>query len=210
MEARDKSEHSSPAIGGASSPEESVRLLVIGCGNLLAGDDGAGVEILRRLEEKGDCGCELRAVPGAGVELLECFEEADVILLLDAVLSGAAPGTLHLLPLPWPGIEPRALSSLSSHGWGLAETLALQDALGGRAPGVMLLGVEVEAALPGACRSPAVEAAIDFAVKNFSSLRSLVMGVNSVGWRFPMRFLPASESAGNLVAPRLLGGSSCV
>ena len=70
------------------------RSLIVGCGNPDAGDDSVGLEIVRRLGEHGDCGCDLRAETAPGIELLELFPLADVILFVDAVVSGGAPGTL--------------------------------------------------------------------------------------------------------------------
>lgn len=174
----------------ASARDPAPRLQVIGCGNVLAGDDSAGVEIVRRLRARGDCRCALRDLPHGGVELLESFEEADVILFLDAVSSGAPPGTVHLVPLPWPGIEPRGLSSLSSHGWGLAETLELARALGRRAPRLMLLGVEVAGVSLAAGRSVAVEEAIAVVVERFSRLSYLLMDQGASFWQSPHRFAP--------------------
>lgn len=174
----------------ASARDPAARLQVIGCGNVLAGDDSAGVEIVRRLRERGDCRCALRDLPHGGVELLESFEEADVILFLDAVSSGAPPGTVHLVPLPWPGIEPRGLSSLSSHGWGLTETLELARALGRRTPRLMLLGVEVAEVSLAARRSVAVEKGIAVIVETFSRLSCLLMDQGASFWQMPHRFAP--------------------
>lgn len=175
--------------------EPAVRLLVIGCGNPLAGDDSAGVEILRRLRARTDGGaCQLRDLPQANVELLELFDEADVILFLDAVVSGAPAGTLHLVPLPSPGLVPRALGPLSSHGWGLAETLELARALGRRAPRLVLLGVEIARVSLAARRSPPVEEAIAVVVEKFPRLRSWLLEGGAEGRRHPRRFLQGDTS----------------
>lgn len=93
------------------------------------------------------------------------------MLFLDGVVSGAPPGTIHLLPLPSPRLESRALASLSSHGWGLTELLGLMMALGKPMPRIALLGVEIEGVALGAPRSPAVEAALERVVEDFPRLR---------------------------------------
>jgi len=49
------------------------RLLVVGCGNPAAGDDGAGVEIVRRLSELGDCGCRPASRNRAGRWAVGCL-----------------------------------------------------------------------------------------------------------------------------------------
>jgi hydrogenase maturation protease len=180
-----------PSVQG----RELLRLLVVGCGNPLAGDDSAGVEIVRRLEDRSDPALrdQFRTVPSAGVALLETFSAADVVLFIDAVSSGAPPGTLHLIPLLPGEIEPRALGSLSSHGWGLPETLELARSLGRRVPNLMLLGVEVGEVSLGASRSQAVEQAITLVVERFAHLRSLLVDSASPLWRLPRRFLPSDN-----------------
>jgi hydrogenase maturation protease len=153
----------------------SGRLLIVGCGNPDAGDDSVGLEIVRRLGEHGDCGCDLRAETAPGVELLELFPLADVILFVDAVVSGGAPGTLYLTSLPAKELEPQALGSLSSHGWGVGEVVKLADALGRPTPRLYLLGIEAGAVAVGAARSDAVEEAIALVVERVAALKLLLL-----------------------------------
>lgn len=167
------------------------RLLIVGCGNPTAGDDSAGLEIVRRLSELGDCGCDLRPETAPGVELLDIFPQADVILFVDAVTSGGVPGTLHLTSLPSKELEPRALGSLSSHGWGLGETLKLAHALGRPIPRLFLLGIEAGTVAPGAPRSPAVEQAVALVVEKISDLRFLLLSSEDIPTR---SFHPSDRS----------------
>jgi len=153
----------------------ACRLMIVGCGNPAAGDDSAGIEIVRRLTELGGCGCDLRAETAPDVGLLDLFPLADVILLVDAVSSGRVPGTLHLTSLPSEELEGRALGALSSHGWGLAEVLELAQALGRATPRLFLLGIEVGTVTQGAARSGAVEQAVGLVVERTSDLRSLLL-----------------------------------
>jgi hydrogenase maturation protease len=152
----------------------AARLRVIGCGNPCGGDDSAGLEILRRLRERGEDAREFVSLAQAGVEVLHALEGAELVLFLDGVVSGEPPGTIHLLPLPSPRLESRALASLTSHGWGLTELLGLMAALGRRVPRIVLLGVELEGVAAGAARSPAVEAAIERVAEEFPALRRRV------------------------------------
>jgi hydrogenase maturation protease len=151
------------------------RVLIVGCGNPTAGDDSAGLEIVRRLSELGDCGCDLRSETALGLELLDIFPLADVIVFVDAVSSGVVPGTLFLTSLPSRELEPRALGSLSSHGWGLAEVLKLAHALRHTVPRLFLLGIEAGTVAPGDSCSPPVEQAISLVVERISSLRALLL-----------------------------------
>ena len=155
--------------------EHPGRLLIVGCGNPEAGDDSVGLEVVRRLGELGDCGCDLRVETAPGVELLDVFPLAEVILFVDAVTSGAPPGTLYLTSLPSKELESRALGSLSTHGWGLAEVLKLAHSLGRKIPRLFLLGIEAGTVAQSASRSPAVEQAIMLVVERISDLRSLLL-----------------------------------
>jgi hydrogenase maturation protease len=157
------------------------RLLIVGCGNPAAGDDSAGLEIVRRLSELGGCGCDLRAETAPGVALLDVFPLAEVILFVDAVTSGGVPGTLYLTSLPSNELELKSLGSLSGHGWGLAEALELARALGRTIPRLFLLGIEAGAVAQGAQRSPAVDQAIALVVERIPHLKSLLLADNSPG-----------------------------
>ena len=179
---------------GKYQGREGAHLLVVGCGNPMAGDDSAGVEIVRRLRGRRNCACQLSTTPNAGIDLLDGSPAADVILFVDAVSSGAPPGALHLVPLPSQDIEPRMLSSVSSHGWGLAETLELARALGRTLPRLFLLGVEVSGVEPGAPRSPAVEHAIAFVVDQFPRMCSALVDSESALWHSAHHFLPGDNS----------------
>jgi hydrogenase maturation protease len=184
-------------VGKSAGQDESrgasgvgIRLRVVGCGNTYAGDDSVGLEVVRRLRAAGNCGCELIEMPQASVELLDLLHDAAAVLFVDAVSSGAPPGTVHLASLPSSEIEPRALGSLSGHGWGLAEILKLANALRRQTARLMLLGVEVGTVAPGAVRTQAVEEAIQTVVEKFAQLRALVAEAEKDDWRSPRRFLP--------------------
>jgi len=154
-------------------------LLIVGCGNPDAGDDSAGIEIVRRLGELGDCGCDLRIETAPSVGLLDIFPLADVILFVDAVTRGGVPGTLYLTPLPSNELEPRGLGRLSSHGWGLVESLNLARSLGRAIPRLYLLGIEAGSVTQGAPRSPGVDQAINLVVERFPQLESLLLNHDS-------------------------------
>jgi hydrogenase maturation protease len=109
-------------------------LLVIACGNLTCGDDRAGLEFLRKLRPQSCARYAAREMPQLSVDLLELFQQAESILFVDAVETGAAPGTLHLVPLPYAGLQTRSLNKLSGHGWGLKEVLELARSLGREVP----------------------------------------------------------------------------
>lgn len=115
-----------------------TRLRIIGIGSPF-GDDRLGLEAAARLASAPPPGCEVVAADRPGVALLELFTDAGAIVLIDAVRSGAAPGTVHDLTLE--AVPAAGLDLVSSHGLGVGETLALARALD-RLPSGRLLGVE--------------------------------------------------------------------
>jgi len=178
--------------GRSGAGQASVR--VVGCGNPWAGDDSVGLEIVRRLRAQGETECDLVVLPQPGVELLDALQGAEVVLFIDAVSSGAPPGTLHLTPLPSPALQPRTLSSLSGHGWGLAEMVGLTAALARRTPRLVLLGIELATVEPGKPRSEAVEGGVQTVVEKFSELRAILTEVNTGRWPSGRLFLPGDAS----------------
>jgi hydrogenase maturation protease len=89
---------------------------------------------------------EIMALDRPGPRLIEHMRGATVVILVDAVKSGAVPGTLHRL-------EGHALDGLvahhtSTHGFGLADTLALAERMGELPAHLKFVGLEVGHAPP--------------------------------------------------------------
>jgi len=173
-------------------------LMVLGCGNSFAGDDSVGLELVQRLRARGGCGCEFRELVEGGLGLLELFGRADIILFVDAVLSGAPPGTLHLVPLPSRDVVPRALGAVSSHGWGLEEALRLALALGRRVPRLMLLAVELESVVQGTRRTTPVDAALEVAIDHFPQVQAALLDSESALWSGHHSYPPGGGLSLNL------------
>jgi hydrogenase maturation protease len=113
---------------------------VIGIGTP-CGDDRAGLEVAARVGAAPPRGCEVVATERPGVELIDLLNGGGATIVLDAVRSGAAAGTIHDLPLD---DLPAPRLAMSSHGIGIAEALALARALGHRPHG-RLIGIEAGA-----------------------------------------------------------------
>jgi hydrogenase maturation protease len=78
----------------------TMRVLIAGVGNVLRGDDGFGVEVLRRLERDlaGADGVRFFESGIAGVGLVQqLLDGYDALVMLDAVDRGAPPGTVFVL-----------------------------------------------------------------------------------------------------------------
>jgi len=76
-------------------------LAVIGCGNLLRADDGAGPVLVRRLWE-GGVPAGVRLVDGgtAGMDVAFQMRGAERVIIVDASSTGASPGTVFRIPGP--------------------------------------------------------------------------------------------------------------
>lgn len=73
--------------------------LVIGCGNLLRGDDGVGPILIRRLWDLGlPDGVRVADGGTAGMDVAFKMRGADRVIIVDAAQTGSPPGTLFKVP----------------------------------------------------------------------------------------------------------------
>lgn len=98
-----------------------------------------------------------------GPALLAAMHGATQVVLIDAIRSGAAAGTVQRIDLD--RIALPQIGCVSSHGFGLAEALALGQALGMLPERLTLFGVEAEDANDGEDLSAAVRAALPALVR---------------------------------------------
>jgi hydrogenase maturation protease len=114
-------------------------VLVIGIGNELRGDDGAGLEAVRRLT--GGEGVELAFHRGHALELLELWRGAQAVVLVDAVCSAAPPGTIHRFE---GGVEPldASVRAADTHAVGVRDAVELARALGRLPSRLVIYGIE--------------------------------------------------------------------
>ena len=120
------------------------RTLVLGLGNPLMGDDGAGVAALERLRSDWVVPPEVELIDGGtwGMNLLPFIETARHLILIDAIRTGAAPGTLTVLER---GELPRYFAlKLSPHQIDLREILALAELRGLLPDDLVAIGLEPE------------------------------------------------------------------
>jgi hydrogenase maturation protease len=138
---------------------------VIGIGQSMRGDDAAGLAAVQYWQtaypehaESTNLLVQLAEVPGIG--LLNLLEGADVVILVDAVRSGAEAGTIHLLSEDQ--LESFTSATGSAHGWGVAETLSLgRGLMPSTLPAkLVLIGIEAADVSIGASLSPGVQQAL--------------------------------------------------
>lgn len=140
--------------------EERAGTLVIGLGNPLMGDDGIGLEALRRFGRATAVPAGVELVDGGtwGMNLLPLIETAGAVLFLDAIRLGAAPGTVH--ELEGDAVPRRLAHKLSPHQIDLGEVLAIAMLRGTLPPGLFALGIEPAVVEMGTALSPEVESAM--------------------------------------------------
>jgi hydrogenase maturation protease len=149
-----------------------VKILVLGIGQSLRGDDAAGLDAVRLWQETHPqtaerVRVEVSELPGLG--LLDLLTGADAAILVDAVKTEAEAGTvIRVGPEELASFTPDAQSA---HGWGVAETLQLGRSLYPSLAQVrvMLFGIVGKDFGMGAALSPQVRDALANAVEQIEA-----------------------------------------
>ncbi len=139
-----------------TSASPDARVVVVGLGNCLMGDDGVGVHALRALAANPPPGVRLIEAGTAVLDALPWVESAEKVLALDALAAGGAPGTVYALD----GRDARTTPQpVSLHSLDLPTAMACF----GRGPGpseFRVLGVEPANVCYGTDLSPEVREAL--------------------------------------------------
>jgi hydrogenase maturation protease len=181
---------------------ERVELLVLGLGNPLCGDDGAGIAAVARLHARWSAPEGVLVLDGGtlGLSLLPYLQQARRAILVDAVRTGDPPGTIFRLR--GSDVAHAAAGKLSPHQVGVADLLDSLELLGGGPEELVLVGIAPERiGLELGC-SPAVESRLD----------ELVDAVIQEAARLGALFRPAANGGGPVAhgdpdLPRILNWS---
>ena len=150
----------------ATSP--GPRLKVIGVGNAWRGDDAAGLLVVRRLQEEPLAKVEITECRGTATAVQEAWKGAAGVIVVDAVVSGGRPGAIYRFNAHGAGVPAELSRSPSSHGWGVAEALALGQVFEELPPFLIIYGIEGKNFGPGQEVSQEVEEAIPEAVRRIN------------------------------------------
>jgi hydrogenase maturation protease len=137
------------------------RTVVIGLGNPLMGDDGLGLAALARLTDQWSLPADVELVDGGtwGMNLLPVIEDAGRVILMDAINTGAPPGTPQYLSREQ---LPRYLATkISPHQVDLHDVLALAELRGTLPDDTVAIGAQPERVEMIAELTPAVAAQVD-------------------------------------------------
>ncbi len=143
-------------------------LRIIGIGNPSRGDDAVGLAAAGQLRTllPDDVAVHQHARDGASLMLL--WAPDDDVILIDAVISGATPGTLHERDLIAAPLPPD-LVAVTTHTLGLREGVELARALHLLPASLRFIGIEGEDFWAGHGLSPRVSAALEEVVRLIAS-----------------------------------------
>jgi len=137
-----------------------AKIVVLGLGNVLHADDGAGVQAIQRLRQDARVPEDVSLVEGGtlGLELLPYVWDCSRLIVIDAVDVGEAPGTVVRMT----GEELNSLpGNASVHQLGVSDLLVALRVLAQREPEVVLLGAQPANTDWSTELSPAMVAAMD-------------------------------------------------
>lgn len=132
------------------------RPLIIGLGNALRGDDGAGLMVAELLAGHG---LDVVRCDGEPVSLLELWRGFESVVIIDAV-SGAQPGRTWRLHADAEELPVIFAGQTSTHLLGLGEVIELARTLGRLPARLTLIGIEGNRFSLGTKPSLAVEGAV--------------------------------------------------
>lgn len=134
--------------------------LLLGLGNPLRGDDGVGPRLVEELAQRGlPEGVTILDGGTGGLDLLQVLEGWRRVVVVDAADVGREPGQFVRFIADQVRLAESA-DSFSLHDAGLAEALALADALGQALPEMVIFGVQPADVGWGEGLSPALEAVL--------------------------------------------------
>lgn len=144
---------------------DRAELLILGLGNPLCGDDGAGVAAVTRLGARYSVPPGVVVLDGGtlGLSLLPHLQSARRAILVDAVNTGDPPGTL--VRIEGDDVAHAAAHKLSPHQVGVADLLDGALLSGRRPDRMVLLGVVPACIDLGTARSPQTDSKIDALVE---------------------------------------------
>jgi hydrogenase maturation protease len=144
------------------SPESGYRawLALIGVGNRFRGDDGAGLEVASRVRRAHPPGCRILEEEGEPRSLIEDWALVKEALVIDAVWTGAEPGTLHRFDATSDPVPAEVFGSRTD-ALGVADAVELARKLDKLPPRLSVYGIEGASFEKGEGLTPAVEKTVE-------------------------------------------------
>ncbi len=148
---------------------QTERILVIGIGNEFRRDDGVGIAVARQLKKILPETVKVIEQNGEASALMEAWKGAEFVIVIDAVSSGAKPGTIHRLSFKDES-RFKIRSQGSTHSFGLTEAIALSRYLNCLPEEGLVFGIEGVDYAQGSGFSPDVLSSVDLVVEQIGDL----------------------------------------
>jgi hydrogenase maturation protease len=118
------------------------KVVILGVGNILLSDEGVGVKTVWELEKKFEFPENVKLVDGGsgGFSLIPFIEEADRLLIIDAILGDNPPGTIYRFTLE--NIPETVAEKISLHELNLLDILNLVKLRNKLPEEVVIIGIE--------------------------------------------------------------------
>ena len=153
---------------------KSSEIVVIGIGQELRGDDGAGLAVVHRWQKlypQTASRVRVEISPLPGLDLLNVWDGARVAIIVDTVASDARPGSLSELDCE--DLASFGEDAQSAHGFGLAESIKLAEELCvNEMPQIKILAIVGSEFKLGTGLSPSVKNALPRAAEHLEEMVS--------------------------------------
>jgi hydrogenase maturation protease len=144
--------------------------VIIGLGNPILTDDSVGVQAARQLKEifKGRNGVEVIELYAGGLRLIDALSGHTKAVIIDAMQTGAAPGTVKRFAVT---DLPKTRNTVSTHDVDLPTALGLARSAGLQMPDdIVIYGIEaVDVANFSEVLTPAVATALRDVVEDVAA-----------------------------------------
>ena len=140
---RNRNHEKSTGGNNAIDLDRLQKVLIVGIGNDYRGDDGIGFMIARKIREKLLIHVTAIEESGDGAVLMEAWQGYDIVILVDAISSGAKPGTIIKIDAGKKNV-PAKYFHRSTHAFGVAEAIALAKTMKKLPPNFWFMELKVQ------------------------------------------------------------------
>ena len=131
-----------PSEGSKNLNENNLRkTLLVGVGNEYRSDDGVGLVVARKIHEKLIPSVTVKEESGEGAALMEAWQGFQNVIIVDAVSSGAMPGTIFRIDANKETV-PIKFFHYSTHAFSVAEAIELTRAMNVLPSKLVVYGIE--------------------------------------------------------------------
>jgi hydrogenase maturation protease len=134
--------------------------VVIGVGNALRGDDGAGLAVASSLRARVPAGVAVVCCEQEPSRLLDAWDHAQTAIVVDAAASGPEPGGIRRFDASETAV-PAGVFRSSTHAFGVGDAIELARALGRLPARVLVYGIEGGSFAAGEGLTAPVQAAVE-------------------------------------------------